>query len=103
LLAAGKLNCHVLFHVASLLSFSIQLSFGRVIRQAGAKKRSPVDDYLAAKELHWYKSIRVAHSSEPQTAKKTPATVIVSNSTRMVLRDLARMLQPTRNGLCVLP
>jgi hypothetical protein len=36
--AAGKLNCHVLFHVASLSLVFIQLSFDRVIRPSGREK-----------------------------------------------------------------
>src|SRR5271156_2553882 len=80
-----------------LFSLFHRLSLYRVFRRAGAKKRSSLCGYLAARELHWYRSFRVVHSSEPQTAETTPASTIVSNSGDKVLPDLARMLQPTEN------
>src|SRR5258708_12633669 len=67
------------------------------------KSAAPPRGYLAARELHWYRSFRVVHSSEPQTAKTTPASVIVSNSSDKVLPDLARMLHPPLTRPLVLP
>jgi hypothetical protein len=75
----------------------------RVIRRAGAKKRSSLSGYLTVRELHWYKWLGIVSSFESQTARATPASIIVSNSSDKVLPDLARTLQPTNNGPWMLP
>jgi hypothetical protein len=77
---------------------SIKLLLNRVIRGAGAKKRSFPRGYLAAGKLRWYRSLWVWHSYGPQTAEATPASLIVSNSGDKVLPDLARILQPNEDG-----
>jgi hypothetical protein len=40
---------------------------------------------------------------EPKAVETIPASIIVSNSGDKVLLDLARNLQPSESGPCVLP
>jgi stage V sporulation protein SpoVS len=87
-----------------LFSFYLSMkALGASCIARARKSAAQLRGYQAVSELHCKNSFTDRSIPEEKTIGRMPALAIVSNSSDKVLSDLARSLQPSESGPCLLP